>query len=104
MDGVPAIIILLPITQKLGAIAHINPLQLGIVVCITTALGLLTPPYGLCTLISCAIGKIKLTQVVKPMAPLFILMVCVVMVLAFLPDVTLFLPRLLVPDMVPPTP
>ncbi|MGE4282986.1 MAG: TRAP transporter large permease [Clostridia bacterium] len=103
MDGVPAIIILLPITQKLGQIAHFNPLHLGLVVCVTIALGLLTPPYGLCTLISCAIGKVKLTDAIKPMIPMFGFMFGVVLMMAYFPDVVLFLPRLLVPNMVPAT-
>ena len=101
MDGTPAIIILLPITQKLGAVANLNPLHLGLVVCVTIALGLLTPPYGLCTLISCAIGKAKMTEVIRPMLPMFALMLLVVFIMAFCPNLTLFLPRLLVPSMVP---
>jgi tripartite ATP-independent transporter DctM subunit len=104
MDGTPAIIILLPITQKLGDIAHINPLHLGLVVCVTIALGLLTPPYGLCTLISCAIGKVKLTDVLKPMAPMFLAMFIVVLFIAYCPSATLYLPKLLVPKLIPATP
>ncbi|MGD0266860.1 MAG: TRAP transporter large permease [Candidatus Methylomirabilota bacterium] len=100
MDGTPAIIIMLPITQKLGEIAHFNQLHLGLVVCLTIALGLLTPPYGLCTLISCAIGKIPLIEALKPMAPMFIAMLLVVLVIAYVPDLALFLPRLLVPNLV----
>jgi tripartite ATP-independent transporter DctM subunit len=104
MDGVPAIIILLPITQKLGQLMHFNPLHLGLVVCVTMALGLLTPPYGLCTLISCAIGKCKLEDALKPLLPMFGLMLGVVLLMAFLPDAVLWLPRLLVPKLVPATP
>lgn len=104
MDGTPAIIILLPITQRLGDMVHLNPLHLGLVVCVTTALGLLTPPYGLCTLISCAIGKCRLEDAVKPLLPMFGSMLLVVLLIAFLPDLVLFLPRLLVPNMVPATP
>jgi tripartite ATP-independent transporter DctM subunit len=104
MDGVPSIIILLPISQKLGDMAHINQLHLGLIVCLTIALGLLTPPYGLCTLISCAIGKTKLSEVIKPMIPMFGGMLLIVLVLSFFPDVTLFLPRLLVPNAIPGTP
>jgi|DewCreStandDraft_4_1066084.scaffolds.fasta_scaffold35942_3 tripartite ATP-independent transporter DctM subunit len=101
MDGTPAIVILLPITQKLGDLAGFNPLHLGLVVCVTIALGLLTPPYGLCTLISCAIGKVKLLDAMKPMAPMFAIMLGVVLFMAFFPDAVLLLPRLLVPEMVP---
>lgn len=101
MDGVPAIIILLPITQKLGEICHFNPLHLGLVVCTTMALGLLTPPYGLCTLISCAIGKCKLEDAVKPLLPMFALMLAVVLFMAFFPEVVLWLPNQLVPNLVP---
>lgn len=101
MDGTPAIIVLLPITKKLGELAGIHPLHLGLVACITIALGLLTPPYGLCTLISCAIGKVRLTEVMKPLMLMFGSMLLVVIILALSPDLALFLPRLLVPDLVP---
>lgn len=101
IDGTPAIIILLPITKKLGAIAGLNPLHLGLVACVSMALGLLTPPYGLCTLISCAIGKTKLTEILTPLGIMFGSMLLVVVIMALFPDLTLFLPRLLVPDLVP---
>ncbi|WP_069999318.1 TRAP transporter large permease [Cellulosilyticum sp. I15G10I2] len=101
MDGTPAIIVMLPITQKLGQIAGFHPVHLGLIVCLTIALGLLTPPYGLCTLISCAIGKVKLTDAIKPLIPMFGTMLALVLILAYFPDVALFLPRLLVPNMVP---
>ena len=104
MDGVPTIIILLPITQTLGELAHLNPLHLGLVVCTTTALGLLTPPYGLCTLISCAIGKCKLEDAIRPLLPMFGMMLVVVLLMAYLPDALLWLPRALVPNLVPATP
>ena len=101
IDGTPAIIILLPITQKLGEVAGFHSLHLGLVVCVTIALGLLTPPYGLCTLICCTIGKAKISDVLKPMAPMFLSMLAVVFLLAYFPNVALFLPRLLVPHLVP---
>jgi tripartite ATP-independent transporter DctM subunit len=104
MDGTPAIIILLPITQALGELGHFNPLHLGLVVCVTIALGLLTPPYGLCTLISCAIGKCRLEDAMKPLMLMFGSMMLVVLIMAFFPDLVLYLPRLLVPNMVPATP
>lgn len=104
MDGTPAIIILLPITQKLGEICHFNPLHIGLVVCITMALGLLTPPYGLCTLISCAIGKCPIEQAAKALLPMFAMMLGVVLVIAYFPDLALWLPRLLVPKLVPAMP
>jgi tripartite ATP-independent transporter DctM subunit len=102
MDGVPAIIILLPITRKLAEVAEINPLHMGAVVCVTIALGLLTPPYGLCTLITCSIGNIEIKQAFRPMLPMFALMLGVVLIMGLFPDVALLLPRLLVPDLVPP--
>jgi tripartite ATP-independent transporter DctM subunit len=101
MDGTPAIVILLPITQKLGTLAGINSLHLGIVVCVTIALGLLTPPYGLCTLISCSIAKIGMGEILPPLFLMFAYMLVVVLILALFPDLALFLPRLMVPDLVP---
>lgn len=102
MDGVPAIIILLPITRELVEVAHINPLHMGAVVCVTIALGLPTPPYSLCTVISCGIAGIEMNDGFRPMMPMFFFMLIVVVIMGLFPELVLFLPKLRVPDLMPP--
>lgn len=98
IDAIPAIIILgtilLPLANKVG----MHPIQFAIIGVISLAFGLVTPPYGLCLLISCALGKIKivhaLRDVVIILIPMFILLILVIL----FPDMILFLPRWLTPD------
>jgi len=98
IDAIPAIIILgtilLPLANKVG----MHPIQFAIIGVISLAFGLVTPPYGLCLLISCALGKIKivhaLRDVVIILIPMFILLILVIL----FPDMILFLPRWLAPD------
>lgn len=98
IDAIPAIIILgtilLPLADKVG----MHPIHFAIIGVISLAFGLVTPPYGLCLLISCALGKIKVVDALKDVIiilfPMFILLVLVII----FPELILFLPRWLAPD------
>ncbi len=98
IDAIPAIIILgtilLPLANKVG----MHPIQFAIIGVISLAFGLVTPPYGLCLLISCALGKVKIVDVLKDviiiLIPMFILLILVIL----FPDMILFLPRWLAPE------
>jgi tripartite ATP-independent transporter DctM subunit len=94
IDAIPAIIILgtilWPVTQKVG----MHPVHFAIIGVISLAFGLVTPPYGLCLLIACALGKIKLVDALKDVAIILIPMLLVLTFVILFPDVILFLPRL----------
>ncbi|MFL3658827.1 MAG: TRAP transporter large permease, partial [Opitutales bacterium] len=99
IDAIPAIIILgtilLPLATKVG----MHPIQFAIIGVISLAFGLVTPPYGLCLLISCTLGKIKMIHAIKDVAiiliPMFILLILVIL----FPNLILFLPRWLAPNL-----
>ena len=57
------------------------------------AFGLVTPPYGLCLLIACAIGDIKLVKSLKDVAIILLPMLAVLLIVILFPDIILFLPR-----------
>jgi tripartite ATP-independent transporter DctM subunit len=100
IDAIPAIIILgtvlWPVTQAVG----MHPIHFAIIGVISLAFGLVTPPYGLCLLIACAIGEIKVIQALKDVAILLIPMLGVLALVIFLPDLILALPRWLMPRFV----
>jgi tripartite ATP-independent transporter DctM subunit len=100
IDAIPAIIILgtvlWPVTQAVG----MHPIHFAIIGVISLAFGLVTPPYGLCLLIACAIGEIKAIQALKDVAILLIPMLGVLLLVILLPDLILALPRLLMPKFV----
>lgn len=94
IDAIPAIIILgtilWPVTQKVG----MHPVHFAIIGVISLAFGLVTPPYGLCLLITCSLGKIKLIDALKDVVIILIPMILVLTFVILFPDVILFLPRL----------
>jgi tripartite ATP-independent transporter DctM subunit len=98
MDAIPAIIILQPIIGELVTEAGINPYHMGIVVILTLAIGLITPPYGLCLLIASDIGKVPVTRMLRPLVPFFLISVGVVVVAILFPDLVLLIPKLAMPN------
>ncbi len=97
IDAIPAIIIvgtiLAPLAHKVG----MHPIHFAIVGVISIAYGLVTPPYGLCLMIACSIGGIKIKEAVRDTLILFIPMLLVLLVVIFFPDLMLWLPRVLMP-------
>jgi TRAP-type C4-dicarboxylate transport system permease large subunit len=67
---------------------------------VSLAFGLVTPPYGLCLMISAAIGGIPIRAVLKDICLMLLPMLGVLALLIMVPDVALFLPRTLTPDYV----
>jgi tripartite ATP-independent transporter DctM subunit len=100
MDAIPAIVIFLPIVQKLSALAALNPVHVGTLVTVVLCFGLLTPPYGLTLLLSSGIARIQVAKVIRALTPFYLLFLLIIVILIFFPDVILFLPRIFVPSSV----
>ncbi|MCB2013029.1 MAG: TRAP transporter large permease subunit, partial [Geminicoccaceae bacterium] len=100
IDAVPAIIILgtvlYPVAQHVG----MHGIHFAIIGVISLAFGLVTPPYGLCLLIAAAIGEIRLVQALKDVTVILAPMLAVLLVIILIPDIILFLPRLLMPKFI----
>ncbi|RKM62790.1 TRAP transporter large permease [Butyrivibrio sp. XB500-5] len=94
MDMAPIILIatpiLLPIAQSIG----INPIQFGIMIILNCGIGLLTPPVGAVLFIGSAVGKVKMEKVVKATLPFYLCMIIVLLLLTFIPEISMFLPNL----------
>ena len=95
LEGAPALIIfgplLLPVAQQFG----FNPLHYGIVLIIAMGIGLFAPPLGLGLYTSCAVGNVPIEQTARPIAKYLLLMLGCLLVLAFVPEMTLAVPRAL---------
>ncbi len=100
MDAVPAIIIFLPIVDHLVTVSGASAIHTGLVVVMTLALGLITPPYGLCLLIACVLGKTPVTSVMRQMMVFYALFVVVIVLIIVFPEISLWLPRLVMPKFV----
>ncbi len=98
MDAIPAIIILQPIIGSIAAGAGINPYHMGIVVVLTLAIGLITPPYGLCLLIAADLAKLPIVKATRAMIPFYIISLIVVFIAVYFPDLVLWIPRIAMPE------
>lgn len=100
MDAIPAIIIFLPIVSELVEASGANPIHAGIIVIMTLAMGLCTPPYGLCLLLACAIAKVPVVRVMPQMLIFYGFFLGVVLIVILVPSIALWLPRLVMPQFV----
>ena len=100
IDAIPAIIILGTVLWPVATSVGMHPIHFAIIGVISLAFGLVTPPYGLCLLIACAVGKIKVIDALRDVAVLLVPMLLVLLLIILLPDLILALPRLLMPKFV----
>lgn len=95
MDIGPAILIftpiLLPIMSKLG----VDPVHFGIIMIYNLAIGTITPPVGSGLYVGASVGKVKVEDVIKPLLPFYGAIIGVLLLITYIPEITLFLPRLL---------
>lgn len=99
IDAVPAIIIFAPLLKPLTEAVGIHPLHFAIVGCVALAYGLITPPYGLCLLIASEIGKINCMQPLREVGAFLLAMFVILLLMIFVPDVTLGIPKLFMPGL-----
>lgn len=97
LSPITAIIIFLPIIQQLGHAVNINDIHLGLIVVLTLSLGMVTPPYGSCLMITAQLGEITIPQAFKSVIPILIITVGIILLGVIFPELFLFLPRMFVP-------
>lgn len=98
MDAIPAIILFAPTLLKTASSLGISGIQLGLIIVITLAVGQITPPYGLCLLIASKIGGLTVDRSFVAAAPYIAISLLVAFLVAFVPDIALCLPKLLMPE------
>ncbi|AEF87002.1 trap dicarboxylate transporter, dctm subunit [Treponema primitia ZAS-2] len=95
MDLAPAVTLFTPILLPVAVAVGVDPVHFGIIMVVNLAIGLFTPPVGVCLFISCGIAKIAITDVLKAFIPFFLVMMIILMLITFVPQISLFLPSLL---------
>jgi tripartite ATP-independent transporter DctM subunit len=101
MDAVPAIIILQPIVGEIALAGGIDPYHMGLVVVLTLAIGLITPPYGLCLLIAADLAGLSTAAAVRALVPFYVISFLVVLFAAMFPGVVLWIPRMAMASVAP---
>lgn len=99
MDAVPAMILFVPIILPSAIALGISPIILGLIVIVTLALGLVTPPYGLCLLLASSISGISIEEGFRGALPYFLSSLAVLLLLILFPDFWLMIPATVFPAM-----
>ncbi|GKV65240.1 MULTISPECIES: TRAP transporter large permease [unclassified Sporosarcina] len=94
LDGIAALIILIPVMLPLLATYQIDPVHFGVIVCINLTIGLLTPPVGTGLFIVSSIAKVKFEDLIKAIMPFLAMAILVLLILTYWEDAALWIPSL----------
>jgi C4-dicarboxylate transporter DctM subunit len=93
MDALPALIILMPILVPAGTALGMEPIHIGIFVAANVTISLFTPPVGVCLYVACGLSKLPIEAVFKPLLPFLAVLLATLLVISYVPEITLFIPR-----------
>ena len=94
MDMAPIILIATPILLPVAQSVGLHPIQFGIMMVLNCGIGLLTPPVGAVLFIGSAVAKRPMEKVVKATMPFYLCMIVALLLISFIPSISLWLPRL----------
>lgn len=92
MDMTPAVLIFTPIFLPIVTAMGVDPTHFGIIMVLNLSVGLCTPPVGSVLFIGCSVAGLGIDKVVKPLIPMFIAMVVVLLLVTYFPQISLWLP------------
>lgn len=93
MDMTPAVLIFTPIFLPIAKTLGIDPVHFGIILIANLCIGLCTPPVGTCLFLGCGVGNTTIARVTPYMIPFFIAMFLGLMVISYVPALSLWLPE-----------
>jgi C4-dicarboxylate transporter DctM subunit len=96
METTASLIILCPVFLPVIEQFGIDPVHFGVVMVTALAIGMLTPPLGICLFISCNIAGIPLSRIIGHVAPLLLIMITCLVLITFIPDLVMFIPNMLI--------
>lgn len=94
METIAALVILFPVLMPVAAQVGMDPVQFGVMMVLNLVIGLVTPPVGVCLFVASQIGKVPIGKTARELVPFLGVSLVVLMVVAFVPQITLYLPSL----------
>jgi len=94
MDITPAVLIFTPIFLPVVVALGMDPVHFGIVLVLNLCIGLCTPPVGTILFVGSGVANVSVSQVVKPLIPFLLIMIFVLMLITYIPEISMYLPRL----------
>lgn len=95
LEGVPTILMFVPVLFPAAVAMGVNPIHFGIIVIVNIELGLVTPPVGLNLFVASGVSREPVLEVFRGALPWMIVTIAVLMIVTFVPELSLFLPRLM---------
>ena len=93
LEGVPAIVMLTPILAPIARQLGIDMVHYGVVIAATQGISVFLPPIGISLLVACSVGRVTPAEVSRPLLPYLGVLFVVALVVAFIPELSLMLPR-----------
>ena len=93
MDMAPLILILTPVLLPVAKAIGIDPVHFGMIMMVNLGIGLITPPVGAVLFVGSAVAKLRIEEVVRAMGPFFVILLGVLILVTYLPAISLWLPR-----------
>ncbi|MBS8265711.1 TRAP transporter large permease [Mesobacillus boroniphilus] len=94
METIAALVILFPVLMPVAAQVGMDPVQFGVMMVLNLVIGLVTPPVGVCLFVASQIGKVPIGKAARELVPFIGVSLVVLMLVAFVPQVSLYLPSL----------
>ena len=95
MDVTPAILIFTPILLPICTAFGMSPIQFGILLCFNLSIGTITPPVGTILFTGCRVGGVTIESVIKYMLPYFAIIFVALLLVTYIPAISMFLPKIL---------
>ena len=100
MEGISAILVMVPVLLPVAISFGIDPLHFGVIVIINLSIGMITPPYGITLYVASSVANRSVLQVSRKIGMPFLLMIAILLLATVLPEIVTFLPDLLMPTTV----
>lgn len=94
LEGIAAILVLVPILHPIAMALGIDPLHFGIVVIFNLMMGLITPPMGLCLFVAESVSGVGMGPIIRRILPMLGVQFLILLLITFVPELVTFLPRL----------
>jgi len=94
MDMTPAVLIFTPIFLPIVVSMGLDPVHFGIIMVLNLSVGLCTPPVGSVLFIGCSVANVRIEKVIRPLIPMFIVMIIALLLVTYIPQISMWLPNL----------
>lgn len=94
MDLTPALLIFTPVFLPVAIKLGMDPVHFGIMMTLNLCIGICTPPVGSALFVGCAVAKIRIQDVLRPLVPYYLAFIVLLLLVTFVPDISLLLPKL----------